>query len=641
MSTSIQLRPLLVEDRANDAKLIMMELERAGYELENARVVDSERAFIEHLSPSLDVILCDGHLPQFHVSRALELMRERGVDVPLLVVTGTLTDEEAVELLQMGVEDYLLKDRLARLRPAIDQVLLRRRALAESKRSREERQQFFLASHDLLCVVGADGHFKTVNPAWMRTLGWDESQLLGRPYLEFVHAEDREATRRAHEQMFRGEPLAGELENRYVARDGSVHWLRWGASAVQSDGRAFAAARDVTDRKLAEEEIRQSEERLRQSQKMEAFGQLAGGVAHDFNNLLTVICGYVGMALEEVRPEDPLYECIDAIQRSAKRATSLTRQLLAFSRKQVLQPKVLDLNGVVSDSGSMLRRLIGEDVELKMELEQGLAPVRVDPGQLDQVILNLVVNARDAMPRGGRIAVATRAAVLDGEDPPTVPAGRYVALTVTDAGIGIPPENLSKIFEPFFTTKELGKGTGLGLATVFGIVQQSGGHIHVKSEVGRGTRFDIYLPPARHEPEERAARAAAVPARVNTETILLVEDEAEVRTFARLSLTRAGWNVLEAGSPAEALTLCERHAGTIQMVVTDVVMPGISGAQLLTELRARRAQLKVLFVSGYTADSMLRHGIEESRVPFLAKPFTGPQLARRVREVLDAPFTEA
>jgi len=390
-------------------------------------------------------------------------------------------------------------------------------------------------------------------------------------------------------------------------------------------------ARDVTAR-------RQLEDQLRQAQKMEAVGQLAGGIAHDFNNLLTAILGCTQLLLHATPPEDARREDVEEIKNAGLRAAELTRQLLAFSRRQVLAPKLLDMNSVVANMDKMLRRLIGEDVALVTELAADLGPVNADPGQLEQVLLNLAVNARDAMPQGGRLTIATANVVLTeeyAERHHRLPPGQYVLLAVSDTGVGMDEATQKHLFEPFFTTKEVGKGTGLGLATVYGIVKQSGGYIWVYSEPGHGTTVKVYLPRVAGAAEPLPAAEAAPELRRGTETVLLVEDAAPVRTLARKSLENCGYRVLDAADGRAALDLSAHHAGGIDILVTDVVMPGMSGRELAERLAPLRPGMRVLYTSGYTDDAMVHQGVLRSGVAFLQKPFVPESLARKVREVLD------
>jgi nitrogen-specific signal transduction histidine kinase/CheY-like chemotaxis protein len=387
---------------------------------------------------------------------------------------------------------------------------------------------------------------------------------------------------------------------------------------------------DVTER-------RQLEEQLRRSQKMDAFGQLAGGVAHDFNNLLTVINGYTALLLQSSAPNDPKREMLAEIRAAGERSAGLARQLLTFSRQEVIALRVLDLNEVVAGTGAMLHKLIGEDVRLEIELAPDLWSVRADAGQLEQILLNLAVNARDAMPTGGRLTISTRNVVLDGEHVRVMSEaqpGPHVLLSVSDTGTGMTEQVKARIFEPFFTTKEQGKGTGLGLATVFGIVKQSGGHIGVDTAVGAGTTFKVYFPRAEGDEREEISDRSQ-PVRRGAETVLLVEDEAPVRVLVRQVLTGHGYKVLEAGDGAEAERIVAAYAGAIHLLVTDVVMPGEGGRAVAERIGRLRPGIRVLFVSGYTDDAVVRHGVQHDSVNFLQKPFSPSTIAQKVREVLD------
>jgi CheY-like chemotaxis protein/two-component sensor histidine kinase len=373
---------------------------------------------------------------------------------------------------------------------------------------------------------------------------------------------------------------------------------------------------------------------------MEAVGQLAGGVAHDFNNLLTVITGYSDLMLRRLDNESPFRSSLEEIKKAGERAASLTRQLLAFSRKQVLQPKVLQLNAIVADVDKMLRRLIGEDIDSLTLLEPSLGRIMADPGQIEQVILNLAVNARDAMPTGGKITIETANIFLNEEyarKHVAVQSGWYVMLAVSDTGCGIDAETQVRMFEPFFTTKEQGKGTGLGLSTVYGIVKQSGGNIRVYSELGKGTTIKIYLPRIDEVIESNEAHGAPAELPQGRETVLVTEDEEQVRQMIRMILEMNGYHVLETGGGEEALAIYKEHEGQIDLVMTDVVMPQMSGRELAQSLEVLHPGIKVLYMSGYTDDAIVRHGLLDHEIAFLQKPFTPDALMRKVREVLDAP----
>jgi nitrogen-specific signal transduction histidine kinase len=384
-------------------------------------------------------------------------------------------------------------------------------------------------------------------------------------------------------------------------------------------------------------ERQQLEQQLRQSQKMEAIGQLAGGIAHDFNNVLTVIAGYSELLLARVGREDPLYGELQEIRKAGNRAAALTNQLLAFSRRQVLAPKLLNLNEVISGIEQMLRRLIGEDIGLVIIPGQDLGFIKADPGQVEQVIINLAVNARDAMTKGGKLIIQTANGLFDRpqmSERVTIQSGQYVILTVSDTGHGMDAKTQSRIFEPFFTTKEKGKGTGLGLATVYGIVKLSDGYITVYSALGRGTTFKVYLPMITAEAEAEPPPRTSPGSLDGSDTILVVEDEVIIRSLVTRILQSHRYRVLEAANAKEALQLCDDYSGPVHLLVTDVVMPEISGPELARRLSSQRPEMRVLYMSGYTDDAIVRHGVLQERMPFLQKPFTPDMLAWKVREVL-------
>jgi signal transduction histidine kinase/ActR/RegA family two-component response regulator len=459
--------------------------------------------------------------------------------------------------------------------------------------------------------------------------------------MEHIHSEDVGLVKEALADAIANR-RSFACEHRAVLTNGVTHVLM-GRGEVVTDKRnvvvkIFGIVQNITEAKRAETALRRSEEQLRQAQKMEAVGRLAGGVAHDFNNLLTVISGYCSMALAKKDEVRPIQKNIEEILRASERAASLTNQLLAFSRKQVLQPRVLQLNEVVRGMDRMLRRLIGEDVELVTTFEAGLGNVKADPGQLEQVVMNLVVNARDAMPRGGRLTISTANVMIDQQSSyrkRTLEVGRYVMLAVSDDGMGMTAETLAHLFEPFFTTKGMGKGTGLGLATSYGIITQSGGDIRVYSELNSGTTFKIYLPRTDARPEPVAATNLET-APPGTESILIVEDDPSVRELACVILRNCGYQVQESNDAFEALRLIKRNPN-FDLVLTDVIMPQMSGKELHDAIKDQLPRTKVLLMSGYTDDALAHHGVLDEGLSFLEKPFSPAKLARKVREVLDGP----
>jgi PAS domain S-box-containing protein len=477
-----------------------------------------------------------------------------------------------------------------------------------------------------------EGRFLDVNPALITMLGYgsaEEVLLLDPEKDVFAHSEEHA---RLIEEFRRTGRLDG-IEVKWKRKDGSAITVRISGRAVSSADEPAdvleAIAEDVTDRRVLEDQ-------LRQAQKMEAVGRLAGGVAHDFNNLLMVISGYAEVILAELPPDHRLHEKGRAIQLAADRATTLTRQLLAFSRKQLLELKVVDVNAIVLDMERLLRPLIGENVEFTTSLAPEAAHTRADAGQLEQVLMNLVVNAKDAMARGGKLTIETRNIVVDENHrrgQTFIRPGHYVLLAVSDTGMGMDKETQSRIFEPFFTTKEKGKGTGLGLSTVYGIVKQSGGYVMVQSEEHRGTTFHIYLPRIEGVAEKHAVPVAHA-AIGGTETVLLVEDEDSVRQLVRDTLAAKGYRVLEAENGEAGMAAAAQHQGKINLVITDVVMPGMGGRELVKQLVQLRPGTKVLYLSGYTEDAIINEGTIERGAAFLQKPFTLQNLSRKVREVL-------
>ncbi len=519
---------------------------------------------------------------------------------------------------------------------AVKEDITERKKAEETLAGREHRFRSLIENaQDIITIIDIEGTIRFQSPAAKRILGRAPEEFVGKSAFDFLHPDDAPGVQAAMRRIIESPEVPQTSLFRFRHANGSFRTMEGIGKVLPGGGspQIVVNSRDVTDSRALEEQ-------LRQAQKMEAVGRLAGGIAHDFNNLLTAIMGYAELATGRLRPEDPSRLELSEIEKAAQRAADLTRQLLAFSRKQVLQPRVISLNRIVSDTDKMLRRLIGEDIELVTLLNDRLGSVKADTGQIEQVLLNLAVNARDAMPKGGKLTIETSEVALDESYSVfhfDVPPGRYVLLAVSDTGTGMDAKTLSHVFEPFFTTKEAGKGTGLGLSTVYGVVKQSGGHVTVYSEPGVGTTFKIYLPRVEGLPEEarrppRQARQAAA-----TETVLVVEDEEAVRRLVCRSLEAHGYKTLPSARASEALLVCEEHAGEIHLMLTDVVMPNLSGRELAQRAAAFRPRMKVLFMSGYTDDAIVRHGVLDAGTPFLQKPFTPSALASKVREVLDAP----
>ncbi len=932
------LRVLNIEDSERDVAILRHYLSQLGYDLICARVDTPEemRATLEQ--QEFDVVLCDYSMPRFNAPAALAILKERNIDIPFIIISGTIGEQVAVDAMRAGAQDYLMKDNLARLGPAIERELqeaenrsARRRAEQTIRQNEDRYRDLIEHSQDLICTHDLEGRLLSVNAAAATSLGYETEELIGRnirdillpafhhefsDYIEEIQqrgmahgmmtvhtragetrvweytntlrtegvavptvrgmAHDvtekqqaekalRESEARyrllfeknplpmwvydletfaflavnqaavlrygylreeflamtildirppedtpelrqnmaqvnggmndagvwkhrkkngeiidveitSHELLFSGRQaelvlandvterkrneelqrlrvarvaLQGQISRALAEADASLEsilancaeaivehlhaalvriWtfdqednvLELQASAgtcssndllqarvpvgdfkigliaqerqpyltnnVHDDPRvnnsewalkdginsfagyplllegrlvgvmkmfarkklaedtleALASVADIIsqgiERKRAEEALLKSEEQLRQAQKMEAIGQLAGGIAHDFNNLLTAINGYSDLTIRKLERHDPLRRNLEEIRKAGDRAASLTRQLLAFSRKQVLQPKILDLNSVISELQKMLQRLIGEDVELRTVLDPELGRIKADPGQIEQVIMNLAVNARDAMTEGGKLTIETVNVSLDaeysGQHASAVP-GPYVMLVVTDTGVGMSEATQKRIFEPFFTTKELGKGTGLGLSTVYGIVKQSGGYIWVYSETGMGTAFKIYLPRVDESAEEYRRSSGAEYSLQGNETILLAEDEEMVRKLASQVLKMYGYKVLESANGGGALSICEHHTGPIDLVITDVVMPEMSGREVAERVSLLRPEMKVLFMSGYTDNAIVHQGILDPKANFIQKPFSPTSLALKVRQVLD------
>jgi PAS domain S-box-containing protein len=631
----IPLSVLIVEDSEDDARLLVRELKRGGYELTQEQVYTATAMQAALDRQVWDLVIGDFSMPNFSGLEALSLVRERGLDVPYICLSGTISEELAVAAMKAGANDWVTKGQLKRLLPAIERELREAKGRAALRAAEAGYETLVEQAPVGIYRSNPEGRFLSANTALVRMLGYESAaDLLRLDMARDVYADPAERQGLVDRDTY-SDRQYDDVEATWKRKDGGLLTVQLNVRAVRNAARQVeyyeTFVRDVTEQRRLQQQVLQS-------QKMEAVGRLAGGIAHDFNNLLTVITSYSDLLLEDLGKDDPKRDDVEQVRKAAEGAASLTRQLLAFSRQQVLAPRVVSLNAVVDSLQKILRRVIGEDVELATALAPDLGAVKADVGQLEQVLMNLTVNARDAMPTGGKLTIET--ANVE-HDPAYARAregaavSRFVMLAVTDTGVGMDEATKARIFEPFFTTKEAGKGTGLGLATVYGIVNQSGGFIWVYSEPGNGTSFKIYLPRV-DAPAEGVKAAGNVSVPRGTETVLLVEDAAAVRAVAKQVLQRQGYTVLEAPHGEAALHLAQKHRGRIHLLLTDVVMPVLSGRRLAEQLAPLRPDMKVLYASGYTDDSVVRHGILESGTAYLQKPFTPDSLARKVREVLDA-----
>jgi two-component system cell cycle sensor histidine kinase/response regulator CckA len=518
-----------------------------------------------------------------------------------------------------------------------------RKHAEEALRESEERYRTLVeTSPDAITLLDLNLDIVMANRPALALYGYENpEEVIGQSASDFIDPEDRPRAVEDVRKMFET-GSTGTIEYTLL-RKGDVPFPAEVRTSfiLDSEKRPLAiicVTRDISGRKRAEEEKATLQEQLRQSQKMEAIGRLAGGIAHDFNNLLTVIKGYCQLSLVQMKEGNPLREAFEVIDKTTEKAADLTRQLLAFSRRQIMEMRVLDLSSLLQNLNKMLRRIIGEDIELVMLLEKDLGRAKTDPGQIEQVVMNLAVNAKDAMPKGGKLIIETANVELDeayAHGHVAVTPGRYVMITVSDTGVGMAPEVRDQVFEPFFTTKEKGKGTGLGLSTVYGIVKQSSGNIWVYSEPGKGTTFKIYLPRVDEPAEELKEKVVGEEFPCGSETIVIVEDDEEVRKMVVRILKKQGYTVLEGGDGDEAYDASKQHKGPIHLLVTDVVLPGMDGHELAKRLEVFHPKLKVLYMSGYTENAIVHRGVLEEGMNYIQKPFTVSGLVRKAREVLD------
>jgi two-component system, cell cycle sensor histidine kinase and response regulator CckA len=635
------LRVLIVEDSEDDALLLIRQLRRGGYDPIFKRVDTPLGMQIALDEDEWDIVISDYAMPLFSAFAAMDMLKRHDLDLPFIIVSGAIGEEIAVAAMKSGAHDYIMKDNVRRLIPAIERELRearvrreRRRAVEALQESEERYRSLVDNLHMGIALIDREFTVVMANAARNRVLRGMINDAKGLKCFRAWEPSDRVCSHcPAVAAMATG--LAAEVDTEVMSPEGGSHILRVRAFPTfdmdhQVNG-CIEVVEDITDH-------RRLEMQLRQAAQLEAIGRLAGGVAHDFNNLLTAMIAYSDVVLQQMPIDDPSRDKVVQITYAAERAAVLTRQLLTFGRKQVLDVRVLDLNAVIADLARMLRRLVGEDVELVTRYDPVLARVKADRSQIEQVLMNLAINARDAMPKGGRLSVETSNAVLDDEychRHPQVESGDYVRFVVSDTGIGMDAGTLSQIFDPFFTTKEAGKGTGLGLSMVYGIVQQHRGHLRVESEPSRGTLFSVYLPACHESEEEVQTVPAGEMRRGGHETVLVVEDESIVRNVACEVLELLGYAVLSAADPESAIRLSEEFTGRIHLLVADVVLPGMDAGRLYSLLHVNRRDMKVLYVSGYPEATFAHCGILNPGVSFLHKPFTFETLSAKVRQVLD------
>lgn len=641
---SQMLQVLIVEDNPDDAELIVRELRQADFNLEWLRV-ETEPDFLGALQKQPDIILSDYSMPRFSGLRALELLQASGLDIPLILISGTVGEDVAVEAMRYGAKDYLLKDRIARLPSAVERALkeklfqLERKQVETALRQSEERKAAILAGAlDAVITMNHEGIVVDWNPTAEKIFGCRREDVVGRMMSEVIIPDGmRESYQQAVKEMVstgENHAMRKPMEISALRADGTEFPVELFITCIQKEPPLFTGfLRDITER-------RKLEDQLRQSQKMDAIGQLAGGVAHDFNNILAVIQMQAGLLQAEQGLLPTHLEYAREIEASAQRAANLTRQLLLFSRRQVMRLGDFDLNENVSSITKMLQRILGEDIRMQLKFAAKPLFVHADPGMIDQVLMNLAVNSRDAMPKGGLLIIETSFVEFDESavaQAPRARAGSFACLSVSDTGLGISKETMPRIFEPFFTTKEVGKGTGLGLATVFGIVQQHQGWINVYSEAGQGTTFRIYLPRLAGFVEKSPIGSTLAHVRGGKETILVVEDDPSLRASVCIALRRLGYRVIEAVDGGEALKIWSQQRSEIHLLLTDLVMPGgMTGKELGERILKDNPKLKVIYSSGYSLELADKDFLLQSGVNFLTKPFQIAELGRAIRTQLDS-----
>jgi two-component system cell cycle sensor histidine kinase/response regulator CckA len=624
------LKVLVVEDSENDAELLLHALSKAGYKPTARRVENAAEMEAALVQDTWDLIISDYVLPQFSGLDALKILQRRNLDTPFIIVSGKIGEEVAVEALKAGAHDYLLKDRLTRLPAAVDRELReaaqrrKRREADQALRESEDRYRRLVESSPEATCICAAGHFVYVNAACVNLFGAQSPlDLIGKPYLDQVDSNYRDLVGEYLRQAATGTD-GGLLEHRVQRFDNSTVLVEMVARSISyhREQAVQIICRDITARKFMEEQLHHGE-------RMDAISRMAGGVANDFNNLLAVITGYAGLIRSALQPDDKLHDDVEQITRSADRAYALTQELMALSRKQALRLAPMNLNSLLTKNEGLIARVVGEKIELHVNLSADLGLIHGDNAQMENMLMNLSVRARDSMPHGGRLVFQTRNLTQD--DKKELPlnelrAGEFICLLVADTGAGIPEEAQAHIFEPFYIGNNARAGHGLALATVYATVKQHGGHISYNSQEGSGSTFRIYLP---RLPISRPVKNSSA-----NGTILLVEDEDPLREFGRVVLKRAGYQVIEASDGAQALALCERQKPFINAIFTDVIMPTMSGPEMTRRLEKIYPGIPVLYTSGYSRSVVTENGADSSDFEFLQKPYTSQELLVRLEQIL-------
>ena len=639
--TTKPLRILYAEHEPDDIELTLRELEKSGIVVQAETAATREEFLRKLRGKPFDIVLADYRLPGWTGMDALAHIKDLRLDIPLILITGTLGEDKAVECFKLGISDYVLKGQLVKLPMAVqraqEEKSLRHAEARAAEALRESEARYRGLVHNAtygIYWVTVPGELLYVNPALVRMLGYDSGEdLLTIKNSAVLYRDPSDRKKILVQYMTTGH---AESTVEWKRKDGKIITVRVNGRRVQDALRheecIEVIVEDVTERLALEKQ-------LLQAQKFEAIGQLAGGIAHDFNNMIGAILGWADLGLEETPPDARLHRHFQKVRHQAERAAALTRQLLAFARRQILEPRNMDLNQSISETLSLLEKVIGSDIEIKTNLAPDLAVVSADPTQVEQILMNLCINARDAMPEGGKLVIETSNVSFDDEycaAQPFARPGHYAMLAVTDTGTGMDAATLDRVFEPFFTTKEMGKGTGLGLATVYGIARQHGGFIHVYSELRIGTTFRVYMPVSVKPADAQDRPEDSRTIRGGTETILVAEDHEGLRELALETLKKLGYNVLLASDGEQAVREFNLHHERIDLLLLDVVLPKLSGPDAYTRICESKAGVPVVFATGYSADIALINQAHRD-FPILQKPYSPRDLARKVRDTLDQP----